>query len=375
MYIRGVARVDALTKNLVKRLTPNDIAVIDHTNLDGLAARALIAARPRAVINASASFTGAYPNTGPLLLVQAGIPLLDSAGEDFFRCVQDGQVIEIIDGKVYSGGNYLGSGQLLEESLLKEKMKQARNGMNDLLAGFVENTFEYARREIGLVTGEYLLPPLKTKISGRHALVVVRGENYREDLKAVRAYINEVRPVLIGVDGGADALIEEGYRPDLIVGDMDSVSTGALCCGAELVVHAYPDGCSPGGERLRRLGLPAKTFAAPGTSEDIAVLLAYEKGAELIVMVGGHFCLEDFLEKGRRGIGSTFLVRMKTGSILVDARGVSRLYSSRLKIRHVAQVFLAALLPAGIALFISPAVREILRLVFLQLKLSFLAVG
>jgi uncharacterized membrane-anchored protein len=371
MYVRGVAKVDARTKNLVKRLTSGDIAVINHSDLDGLAARALLETRPRAVINASKSFTGSYPTAGPLLLIQGGVPLLDGAGEDFFHQVQEGQVLEIRGEKIYSGGKFLGAGQILEESALKEKMEKAGANLNSLLAGFIENTFAYARREIGLVTGEYAFPPLRTTVKNRHVLVVVRGDHYKEDLRAIRSYIKDMRPVLIGVDGGADALLEEGYRPDLVVGDMDSVSCKALCCGAELVVHAYPDGRSPGGERVARLGLPAVTLAAPGTSEDIAVLLAYEKGAELIVVVGGHFCFQDFLEKGRQGMGSTFLVRLKAGSILVDARGVSRLYSHRLKASHVVQFFLAALLPAGIVISVSPAIREFFRLALLQLKLSF----
>lgn len=375
MYVRGVAKVDARTKNLVKRLTPGDIAVINHSDLDGLAARALLEARPQAVINASKSFTGSYPTAGPLLLVQGGVPLLDGAGEDFFRQVQEGQVLEIRGEKIYSGGELLAAGQILEEGALKEKMEKAGANLNSLLAGFIENTFAYARREIGLVTGEYAFPPLRTTVKNRHVLVVVRGEHYKEDLRAIRSYIKDMRPVLIGVDGGADALLEEGYRPDLVVGDMDSVSSEALRCGAELVVHAYPDGRSPGRERVARLGLPAVTFAAPGTSEDIAVLLAYEKGAELIVVVGGHFCFQDFLEKGRQGMGSTFLVRLKAGSILVDARGVSRLYSHRLKAGHVVQFFLAALLPVGIVISVSPAIREFLRLALLKLKLSFFLFG
>lgn len=369
MYVKGVARVDSRTKRLVPRLTPHDIAVINHNNLDNLAARSLLSARPRAVINAARSITGDYPNPGPLTLVQAGIILLDNAGEKIMDLLQEGKVVEIVGNEIYSEGMLVACGEVLDEQIIKEKMAQARRNMNSILADFIQNTLEHARNEIGLVTGEYRLPNLAAKISGRHALVVVRGENYQEDLSAIRSYIEEMKPVLIGVDGGADALVELGYRPDLIIGDMDSVSNEALCSGAELVVHAYPDGRAPGLERARRLGLPAKIFSVPGTSEDIAMLLAYEKGAELIVAVGTHFCVEDFLEKGRRGMGSTFLVRMKIGSILVDAKGVSKLYRNRVRARHIAQIFLAALLPVGIVIFVSPVTRELLRLVFLQFKL------
>lgn len=369
MHVRGVARIDRRTKNLVKRLTPGDIAVISHPNLDGLAARSLLCVRPRAVVNTARSTTGDYPNAGPLTLVRAGIVLLDNVGEKIMEKIKEGQVIEIVEDKIYLEGVLIGSGELLREDMLQKKMEEARRKMNGVLAGFIRNTIEHARSEIGLVTGEYRLPSLRTRIEGRHALVVVRGESYKEDLKAIRSYIREVRPVLIGVDGGADALVEFGYRPDLIVGDMDSVSDEALLSGAEVVVHAYPDGRSPGLKRIKDLDLPAAIFAAPGTSEDIAMLLAYEKGAELIVIVGAHFCVEDFLEKGRRGMGSTFLVRMKIGSVLVDAKGVSKLYRGRLCARHVAQIFLAALLPVGIVIFVSPVTRELLHLIFLQFKL------
>lgn len=371
MYVRGVARVDKKTKNLVKRLTPNDVAIICHRNLDNLAARALLSARPRAVINAACFTTGDYPNPGPLALVQSGIVLLDNAGEKILELVKEGQVIEIINNQIYCSGTLVACGQVLDEATLREKMARARRNMNNVLADFIQNTLRHARAEIGLVTGEYSLPEITTKLAGRHALIIVRGERYKEDLNAIRSYVKEVKPVLIGVDGGADALFEFGYRPEIIIGDMDSVSDKALVSGAEIIVHAYPDGRAPGLERVKRLHLPAKIFAAPGTSEDIAVLLAYEKGAELIVIVGAHFCVEDFLEKGRSGMGSTFLVRMKTGSILVDARGVSKLYPNRVRARHVAQIFLAVLLPAGIVMFVSPVTREFLRLILLQFKLTF----
>jgi uncharacterized membrane-anchored protein len=170
------------------------------------------------------------------------------------------------------------------------------------------------------------VPEIRTPVQGRHCLVVVRGYGHQADLAALRPYIAQVRPVLIGVDGGADALVDAGHRPDLIVGDMDSVSDATLRSGAELVVHAYPDGRSPGLGRLRRLNLPAVVFPAAATSEDIAMLLADGHGAELIVAVGGHATLGEFLDKGRGGMASTFLTRLKIGGRLVDAKGVSRLY-------------------------------------------------
>lgn len=369
MYVKGVARVDRRTKNLVKRLSAHEIAIINHADLDDVAARSLVAARVRAVINAASSMSNQYPNPGPLTLVQAGIMLVDNVGEAIMDLVQEGQEVEIKDGLVFCQGRLVAKGHILSYEEIRANMTVVQQNMGLVLSRFVENTLEHARHEMSLVNGEYNRPALCTSFKGRHALIVVRGQNYKEDLNAIKSYIDEVRPVLVGVDGGADALREFGYQPDLIVGDMDSVSDAALTSGAELVVHAYPDGRAPGLLRVQDLGMQAAVFAAPGTSEDIAMLLAYDGGAELIVAVGAHSSVEDFLEKGRQGMASTFLVRMKVGSILVDAKGVSKLYRNRIKARYLAQIVLAALLPAGVVMVVSPATREILRLLYIHLRL------
>ena len=190
--------------------------------------------------------------------------------------------------------------------------------------------------------------------------MVVRGYHYREDLAALRPYIREYRPVMVGVDGGADALIESGYTPHVIVGDMDSVSDGALRCGAELVVHAYRDGRAPGLDRLHRLGLEGIVFPAAGTSEDIAMLLADEGGASLIVAVGTHATLMEFLDKGRSGMASTFLTRLRVGSKLVDAKGVSRLYRSRISLSSLLWLVLATLVTLAVAIVLAPGGQAML---------------
>ncbi len=325
MVIRGTARVDSITKVLIKRLRPGDIAVIDHRELDGVAARALLEAKVKAVINASPSISDRYPNAGPLALVSSGVLLLDDAGPEILYSVREGQFITITGGRVFSGNSAIASGRVLTEEKIKAGMNRLSENMRGVLRDFVFNTIERARDEIGLISGDYPAPDVRTRFKGRHVVIVARGRDYKEDLKVIGSYIKEMRPLLVGVDGGADALMEYGYTPDLIIGDMDSVSEGTLSCGAELVAHAYRDGSSPGLERIRGLGLTAAVFASPGTSEDIAMLLAYEKGAELIVLVGSHSDMHDFLEKGRKGMASTFLVRLKVGPALVDAKGVSRL--------------------------------------------------
>lgn len=371
MDIKGKAKVDKRTKNLVKRLHSGDIAVIDHADLDELSAEALLHCKPRAVINASSSITGKYPNAGPLNLIKAGVPLIDAAGSAVMRDIAEGDEVLISGEEIICQGKWVARGNPLTEAAVCSKMKTASLNLKTELSKFVDNTLEYAHKEQGLILGEYPVPRLRTKIRNRHALVVVRGAGYQEDILAVKSYIDEVKPVLIGVDGGADALLELGYHPDMIVGDMDSVTDKALLSGAELVVHAYTDGRAPGMERLRELNLDqdAVVFSAPGTSEDIALLMSYENGAELIVALGTHSNMIDFLEKDRPGMASTFLVRLKVGSILVDAKGVSKLYSRRLRPKDVAQIFLAALIPLIVVMIVSPATKDFLKLLLVQVKL------
>ena len=283
----------------------------------------------------------------------------------------EGEPIRIIDNRVEDqDGTQVAQGTILTEAMIKEQMAEAEANLIPLAAEFIDNTLKFAQREKGFVLGGVEFPDLDTELQGRHVVVVVRGHNYRPDLYALRSYITEAHPVLVGVDGGADALMEIGHRPDLIVGDMDSVSDAALEGGAELLVHAYTDGRAPGLERVRELGLVAKTMAAPGTSEDIALLLAYEHGAALIVAVGTHSNMIDFLEKGRPGMASTFLVRLKIGALLVDARGVSELYRVRPGHRYLVQVMIAAALPWALLVLMSSPVRQVLRLVLLQVRLA-----
>lgn len=368
-HIKGIARLDKKTKNLVKRLNPGDIAIIDHTDLDEVAVNSLLETRVKAVINAAPSMSTAYPNSGPLLLVKAGIKLIDCPGTELFQKVTEGDELEVKDGQVLRAGKLLVAGHELDEDYIQEKMEATRSNLEAVLSGFVQNTMDYAKNEIGLICGQYKAPEIKAAFKGKHALIIVRGKNYKEDLKAIKSYIDDVKPVLIGVDGGADALTEFGLQPDIIVGDMDSVSDKMLLSGAELVVHAYPDGRAPGMARLKELGLTAASYAAPGTSEDIAMLMAYDNGAELIVAVGTHSNMIDFLEKGRKGMSSTFLVRAKVGSILVDAKGVSKLYRSRPQAKHLAPIFAAALVPVAAIAVIAPATRELLRLLYIQFRL------
>jgi uncharacterized membrane-anchored protein len=322
----GVARLDRRTKRLAGRLRPGDVAVIDHVDLDGVAADALLARGVAAVLNAKPSVSGRYPNLGPEVLVHAGIPLVDDLGEGIFERVREGDIARVDGNTVFVGDEPVAYGVRQDRESVAKAMADAREGLSVQLEAFAANTMDYLKQERDLLLDGVGVPEIETRIRGRHCLIVVRGYDYKADLDVLRPYIREFRPVLIGVDGGADALVEAGYTPDMIIGDMDSVTDDVLRCGAEVVVHAYPDGRAPGLARVEQLGVPAITFPAAATSEDLAMLLADEKGASLIVAVGTHYNLVEFLDKGRGGMASTFLTRLKVGGKLVDAKGVSRLY-------------------------------------------------
>ncbi|WP_418277135.1 putative cytokinetic ring protein SteA [Isoptericola jiangsuensis] len=339
----GPARVGTRTKDLTKRLKPGDVAVIDHADIDRVAAEALVAAAPSAVLNAAPSTTGRYPNAGPDILLQAGIVLVDGIGPEIMA-VTDGAPVHIDGSSVRVDGTTYDAGTRQTPETVAVAMAEAREGLSDEIERFAENTLSYLRKERELLLDGVGVPDVRTVFEGRHVLIVVRGYHYREDLAMLRPYIAENRPVLVGVDGGADAILDAGLRPDMIVGDMDSVTDKALACGAEIVVHAYRDGNAPGLERVRALGVEPVLFPATGTSEDIAMLLADDKDAELIVAVGTHATLVEFLDKGRAGMASTFLTRLRVGGKLVDAKGVSRLYRTR-----ISNLQLTLLSAAGVA--------------------------
>ena len=358
----GPARVDARTKALTKRLRPGDVAVIDHLDLDRVSAEALVACRPSAVLNAARSTSGRYPNLGPEILVDAGIPLVDDLGPDVMA-VTEGAQLRVEDGVVYLGERLVAEGVAQDAQTVAAAMEDARAGLSVQLESFAANTMDYLRRERELLLDGVGVPDVATVIDGRHVLIVVRGYHYKDDLVTLRSYIREYRPVLIGVDGGADAILEAGWKPQMIVGDMDSVSDKALTCGAEVVVHAYRDGRAPGLSRVEQLGVPYVLFPATGTSEDVAMLLADDKGAELIVAVGTHATLVEFLDKGRSGMASTFLTRLRVGGKLVDAKGVSRLYRQRISNLQLVLLVASGLVALFIALSSTAAGQTLLGLV------------
>lgn len=360
--VHGTARVGIRTKALIGRLQAGEIAVIDHLDLDRIAAEGLVERKVKAVVNASPSSSGRYPNLGPLLLTAADILLVDDAGPSAISGIKDGEIIEIRNGVISAGGQVVAKGRVITPDVAQDRLDECKREISTALENFAENTLQYMVNERNFLLEDVHLPQINTEIAGRHVLVVVRGYGYKEDLRALsRSYIRDFKPVLLAVDGGADALLDLKLRPDIIIGDMDSVTTRALKCGAELVVHAFPGGRAPGRERLDALGLKYLTFEAPGTSEDVALLLSHEKGAELIVAVGARISMVEFMDKGRKGMASTFLVRLRVGPKLVDAKGVSELHRTGPGTLELFGVVLAALVTMIIVIGISQPMHLVLQ--------------
>lgn len=375
--VGGPVRAGRRTKLLVKHLLRGDIALIDHEDIDRVSAEELISAGVLAVLNCGASSSGAYPNLGPQLLVEAGILLVDLPNDGLFEQLSDGDPLVVVAegpaegpvGEVLSRGELLARGEVLGIERVRAETEERRKEIGEALERFAHNTIEHMREERELLAGGIELPRFATDFRDRSTLVVVRGVEHQRDLRALRPFIRDMRPVIVAVDGGAEALLDEGLTPDMIVGDMDSAGEAALRCGAELVVHSYPDGRAPGQRRLQEMGVKFKLVPAPGTSQDVAMLIAAEKGARLIVSVGSPFNLVEFLDRNRKGMSSTFLTRLRIGEILVDAKGVSRLYRPRPGLTPLLVVIAAGLLAMVAVVWMTPALRDVADLLWLKLQL------
>lgn len=370
----GKAAADYRTKSLSKRIGPHQIAVLHHYDVDEVAAEALLEAKVRAVINTVPFLTGTYPAMGALRLLDAGIPLFEVLGRDPDAIIRrlDGSLVAVSDNQLFAHDKEwecLAQLRPVRRKDINERWLEAHRQLDQTLSAFIDNTLQYASWEKDLFLKPLTKLPLRTRMMNKHVVVVVRGKHYKEDLRILSSYIRECRPILVAVDGGADALLENGYRPDMIVGDMDSVSDRALQCGAEIVVHAFPDGQAPGQARVQALQVPFHILPAPGTSEDVAMLLAFEEEAEMIVTIGTHTNMIDFLEKGRKGMASTLLVRTKIGPKLIDAKGVSQLYQPRLSWNVWALFFAASLVPIAAILAINPITRHVVQMLWMQWRM------
>ena len=367
----GRAVLGKKTKEILPRLSSSTIPIVDHENLDRITAEALVEAGVNAVVNAAGSATGKYPNLGPFILARAGVYILDGVGQKVFEKVSDGEEIEVRGDGVYHNGELVSVGEHLDLETAERRLRESRDVVGAALERFAQNTVEFMRSEKGLLFSTLEVPQeIEREIRGRHVLVVVRGYDYRQDLSALKAYLREVKPFIIGVDGGADAVLEAGSKPDLVFGDMDSISDKGLEAGRHVLVHAYPSGEAPGLRRVKAAGVEGvRTLRAPGLSEDIAILVAEQCGAELIVAVGTHVGLVEFLDKGRAGASSTFLTRLKVGALLVDAKGVSKLYPARVSVSLLIALVIAALVAVSAIAYSSEAVANIFDILAIKLRL------
>jgi uncharacterized membrane-anchored protein len=377
--VAGPVRLGRRTKLLVKHLLAGEIAIVDHADLDRVSAEDLTEAGVAAVLNCKPSMSASYPNLGPLLLVEAGVLLVDVPDDSLFGALSDGERVTVrarepgARAEVVRAGRTLATGTVLDLVQLRAQTEARKREIGEALERFAQNTIDHMREERELLAGRIDLPRFRTDFRDRPALVVVRGVDRQRDLRALRPFIRDTRPVLVAVDGGADALLDAGLVPDMIVGDMDSAGESALL-GArggrtELVVHCYADGTAPGKERVQSLGLPFKLVPAPGMSQDVAMLIAAEKGARLIVSVGAQFNLVEFLDRDRRGMSSTFLTRLRVGEILIDAKGVSRLYRPLPGLAPLLVVVFAGLAAIVAIVLSTPLLRDLLELLLSKLGL------
>lgn len=352
--VTGVARVDRRIDALLRRVGPGDIAVLDQVDLDRRTADALLAAQVAGVVNAAPSISGRFPNLGPEVLVGAGIALVDGVGTEALRSIKDGTKLRLHDGVVYAGQRELARGTEQTPNSVADLMIESKSGLTAQLEAFSANTIEFLRHERTLILDGVGVPEVDVPIKNRQVLVVAAGYDYHTDLRALKHFITEYSPVLVGVEGGADALREAELRPDLIVGDPTQVGTSTLRGGAEVVIPAHPDGHAPGLERIQDLGIGAVTFPAVSNPEDLALLLADAHDAALVVTVGFQATLSEFLDRSRSSSNpSTFLTRLRLGSKLVDGKAVATLYRSRVSAGVVLLLVVAAVVAIAAALFVT----------------------
>jgi uncharacterized membrane-anchored protein len=362
--VSGTIRSDRRLATALRKTRPGDIVVIDHLDLDRSYAEALLDHGVGAVVNASPFISGRYPNLGPELLADAGVVLVDEVGPEVFKQLKDGARGRVHDGVLYVGERAVASGRHLALDDVRDQMDNAREGISSQLQSFAHNTAEFLRREQALLLHGQGVPELRTGMEGRPVVVVVRDFDHEADLRRMRRFVREQRPVLVGVDGGADALLAVGLQPDLVVVGEGGFSTGALPGHAvsdaaltkagEVLLHADASGRVVGSERLERLGIRPQRIAASGSTEDIALLVADSKGASLIITVGTHATLDEFLDRQRSGLSSTFLTRLKVGTRVVDAKSVPQLYAGRVRLWHLLLVLLVGLLAVALAVSVTP---------------------
>jgi uncharacterized membrane-anchored protein len=359
--VHGPARIHRRTASLLGRLRVGDIAVIDHLDMDRDTAQALVDAGVVAVVNAGPLISGRYPNLGPERLVEAGVLVVDNAGTEVFDRLKDGAEIRIDGGVVYAGDTLVAPARELTADVVRAEMGKARSGLAAQLESFTHNSTEFLRREQDLLLHGHGVPQTSTEMAGRPVVVVVRSHGWEDELRGIKPFVREQRPVLIGVDRGADALADAGHRPDVVVvtGDSDDLPSASVLRKARDVVVLVERGAARGAtEQLERMGIRPLRFETTATTEDAALLLASAREASLIVGVGMHATLDEFLDRRRAGLASTFLTRLKLGPDLVDAAALPRLYDGAVRPRHLLGALVAGILAVAAAISVTPVGQE-----------------
>jgi uncharacterized membrane-anchored protein len=352
--LTGTARVDRNIDRLLRRVCPGDIVVLDVLDLDRITADALVDADIAAVVNASPSVSGRYPNLGPEVLVNNGVTLIDETGPDIFKKVKDGSKIRLHEGGVYSGDRRLVRGTERTDHDIADLMREAKSGLAAHLEAFAGNTIEFIKSESPLLIDGIGIPDIDVDLRRRHVVIVADEPSAADDLRSLKPFIKEYQPVLVGVGSGADVLRKGGYRPQIIVGDPDEISTEALKSGAHVVLPADADGHAPGLERIQDLGVGAMTFPAAGSAVDLALLLADHHGASLLVTAGHTANIETFFDRTRtQSNPSTFLTRLRVGEKVVDAKAVATLYRNHISAGAIALLALTMLIAVIVALWVS----------------------
>lgn len=351
--VAGVARVERDNRQLSRKLKSGDIAVIDHIDLDRTHAEALVDRGVRAVINVSPSTSGRYPNLGPQILAHAGIAIVDHVGPGIWSKLKSGDRIRLEGGKVFRSEILIATGTELDDAKIVGLLKSAQSGLSTQLESLAANSAEHLRREQDMLLEGAGVPRLRTKIRNRPVVVVSKTYDYVSDLRGLRDYIKDNDAILIGAGAGADALLDAGFTPNLVVGALDNLSDRALKQGGEVVITSS-SGKLAAVERLEKAGADAQTFVATGSDEDLALVIADTNEASVIVLVGGHTSLLEFLERGPSDMSSTFLTRLRVGTKLVDAKSVGEFYNHRISAWPIILLLVLGVIAVGTAIAVTP---------------------
>lgn len=360
--LRAQARVDRRVRPLLSRLSAGCVVVIDQADLDRATAQSLVDAGVAAVVNASPYLSGRYPALGPQLLADAGTVLVEGVGPEVFAQISDGQTIRLHEGTLYVGERAVASGRVLGPEEIAADMAAAQTGLASQLESFTLNSAELLRLEPDLLLHGQGLPEVRALAAGRPAVVAIAAHDTGAELRQLRGYLKDARPALVGVDRGADLLRKAGHQPHLVVvdartEDRDLPSAAVLKAAREVIVRVDPGGTAAA-ERIERLGVRPRCVETTLTAEDVALLLATAGEASLIVGVGLRATLEDFLDHEHAAPTSTWLTRLRVGPLLVDATAVPRLYSGRLRPRHLFLAILVGLLALAAAIAVTPVGQE-----------------